>query len=39
MTTTTATATKKKRVQKFRALEPWQLLILAEKSPKKIRKP
>ena len=36
---TTATAEKKKRAPKFRTLEPWQLLILAEKSPKKPRKP
>ena len=36
---TTATATKKKRGPKFRALELWQLLILAEKNPKKPRKP
>ena len=32
---TAATAEKKKRVQKFRALEPWQRLIIDEKSPKK----
>lgn len=34
-----ATATeKKKRVLKFRALEPWQLQIIAEKAPKKSSK-
>ena len=30
---------KKKRGPKFRALEPWQQQILAEKNPKKPRKP
>ena len=35
---TTTTTTKKKRGPKFRALEPWQILILAEKNPKKLRK-
>ena len=36
---TTAAAEKKKRGPKFRALEPWQRLIIDEKSPKKLRKP
>ena len=37
MATTTATITtmKKKRGPKFRALEPWQRLIIDEKTPKK----
>ncbi len=38
MTTAIMTAMKKKRGPKFRVLEPWQLLILAEKNPKKLRK-
>lgn len=38
MATTIMTTMKKKRGPKFRALEPWQLLILAEKNPKKLRK-
>ena len=32
------TVMKKKRGPKFRTLEPWQLLVLAEKNPKKLRK-
>ncbi|GEM_PF-3432635 len=40
MTTAIMTVMKKKRGPKFRTLEPWQLLILAEneKNPKKLRK-
>ncbi len=38
MATAMTTAMKKKQGPKFRVLEPWQLLILAEKNPKKPRK-
>ena len=38
MATAIMTAMKKKPGPKFRVLEPWQLLVLAEKNPKKLRK-
>ena len=38
MATAIMTVMKKKRGPKFRVMEPWQLLILAEKNPKKLRK-